>query len=216
MSIDINGFLVKLLVSLPAIMIGFTFHEFAHAIVADKLGDKTPRFQGRLTLNPIAHIDPLGLIAIIIVGLGWAKPVETNPKAYKNFYRDDLKVSLAGPVANLMIVIIFSVIRQILYINGFESRAMVNPTMFVILEIIIQIISINSLLFFFNLMPLPGLDGFHILRDFFPKAVYKISGNIYRYQFFILAVFIIFLAPYLVVIPSEALVNSLFKILNIF
>ena len=78
---------------IPAILLAFTFHEYAHAITADRLGDKTPRFQGRLTLNPIVHIDPMGFLLILLVGFGWAKPVQTNPSAYKNYYKDDLKVS---------------------------------------------------------------------------------------------------------------------------
>ena len=92
--------LQKLLI-LPALLIGFTVHEYAHAYMADKLGDKTPRFQGRLTFNPLAHIDPMGFFMILFVGFGWAKPVQTNRSAYRNYYKDDLKVSIAGPLSNL-------------------------------------------------------------------------------------------------------------------
>ena len=106
---DTQQILGKILM-IPAILLAFTFHEYAHAITADRLGDKTPRFQGRLTLNPIAHIDPIGFILILIAGFGWAKPVETNPSAYKNYYKDDLKVSIAGPIANLILGIIFAIL----------------------------------------------------------------------------------------------------------
>ena len=95
---------------IPAILLAFTFHEYAHAITADRLGDKTPRFQGRLTLNPIAHIDPIGFLLILLVGFGWAKPVQTNPSAYKNYYKDDLKVSIAGPIANLILGFLFAIL----------------------------------------------------------------------------------------------------------
>ena len=94
------------LIIIPAIIIAFTFHEYAHAKVADKLGDKTPRFQGRLTLNPAKHIDPIGFILVLIMGFGWAKPVETNPSMFKDYYKDDLKVSLAGPMMNLLLSIV--------------------------------------------------------------------------------------------------------------
>ena len=83
-------FIYNKLVMIPAILLAFAFHEFAHAIVADMLGDKTARFEGRLTLNPMAHIDPIGFLMIILVGFGWAKPVNTNPSAYKKYYRDEM------------------------------------------------------------------------------------------------------------------------------
>ena len=86
-------YLLNIILMIPGMLIAFTFHEYAHAFVADKLGDKTPRFQGRLTLNPLVHIDPMGFLAVIIFRFGWAKPVQTNPSAYKNYYKDDLKVN---------------------------------------------------------------------------------------------------------------------------
>ena len=102
-----------MILMIPGMLIAFTFHEYAHAYVADKLGDKTPRFQGRLTLNPIAHIDPIGFIAVLIFSFGWAKPVQTNPSAYKNYHKDDLKVSLAGPIANFLVAIVTSINTRI-------------------------------------------------------------------------------------------------------
>ena len=110
-----NGLLDMILI-IPAMLVAFTFHEYAHALVADRLGDKTPRFQGRLTLNPLAHIDPFGFIAVLVFGFGWAKPVQTNPSAYKDYRKDDLKVSLAGVTANLIVAIIAAVIYA-LYIK---------------------------------------------------------------------------------------------------
>ncbi len=102
--------ILNMILMIPGMLIAFTFHEYAHAYVADKLGDKTPRFQGRLTLNPIAHIDPIGFIAVLIFSFGWAKPVQTNPSAYKNYHKDDLKVSLAGPIANFLVAIVVALI----------------------------------------------------------------------------------------------------------
>ena len=109
-----RGFdLQQIILTIPAILIGFTFHEYAHAKMADKLGDKTPRFQGKLTLNPFVHIDPLGFLFILIAGIGWAKPVETNPSAFKRYYKDDLKVSLAGPIANFIVAVVAAVLYGI-------------------------------------------------------------------------------------------------------
>ncbi|MBK1813674.1 site-2 protease family protein [Clostridium sp. YIM B02505] len=177
--------LLELILIIPAILIGFTFHEYAHAKVADMLGDKTPRFQGRLTLNPLAHIDPIGLIMILIVKFGWAKPVQINRRAFKNGYKDDLKVTIAGPLANLLVAIIFSVIFGLAYkfyfINNYTDITNI------IVQILNLIIIINVNLFVFNLLPLPGLDGFGILEDLFPSTFSRIADSLYRYQFIIFA-----------------------------
>ena len=170
---DTQAILYKILM-IPAILIAFTFHEYAHAIVADKLGDKTPRFQGRLTLNPIAHIDPMGFILILLTGFGWAKPVQTNPTSYKNYYRDDLKVSFAGPFANLIIGFIFSIFTVMFW----KYSPMQGTVYTIVLEISKIIVSINCMLFFLNLVPVPGFDGYHIIRDLFPKAFYNMSDTL--------------------------------------
>ena len=175
---DTTEILFKVL-TIPAILLAFTFHEYAHAITADRLGDKTPRFQGRLTLNPIAHIDPIGFILILLVGFGWAKPVQTNPSAYKNYYKDDLKVSLAGPLANLVLGFIFALLG-VLFEKFSPLQGGLNGIIISILYITAQL---NCLLFFLNLVPIPGFDGFHIVRDLFPKFFYNLSDAIYRYQF---------------------------------
>ncbi|MGH4118395.1 site-2 protease family protein [Clostridium sp.] len=189
-----------LILMIPAILIAFTFHEFAHAITADRLGDKTPRFQGRLTLNPISHIDPMGFILILLVGFGWAKPVQTNPSAYKNYYKDDLKVSLAGPMANLILGFVFAILAM-LFFKFSPIQGALNG---VIIKILALTGSINCLLFFLNLVPVPGFDGFHILRDLFPKFFYNISDSITRYQF------LIFIALILPILPGG---NSVFSLI---
>lgn len=184
---SINDKALAIIISIPAILIAFTFHEYAHAIVADKLGDKTPRFQGRLTLNPISHIDPIGFILILLIGFGWAKPVETNPSAYKNYYKDDLKVSVAGPLANLLVGFVFAFVTMILY-KVLPS----NNLTYLLIRIASTVSSINCMLALLNLIPIPGFDGFHILRDLFPKAFYNISDSLYRYQ---LIIFIVLAMP---------------------
>lgn len=212
-----NDILIKILY-IPAILIAFTFHEFAHAWTADRLGDKTPKFQGRLSLNPFVHIDIMGFIMILLFGFGWAKPVQTNPTVYKNYYKDDLKVSFAGPLANLIVAVVFIILSIPFYFININSqvidliRAIVNIT-----------VSLNCLLFILNLIPIPGFDGFHILRDLFPKIVYKLPNEVYRYQFIIFLIFIMPILPgrtslfdYIVGIPSlylEMLLRMPFTIL---
>ncbi|WP_164945615.1 site-2 protease family protein [Clostridium sp. FP1] len=193
---------------IPAILIAFTFHEYAHAITADRLGDKTPRFQGRLTLNPIAHIDPMGFILILLVNFGWAKPVETNPSAYKNYYKDDLKVSAAGPIANLILGFVFAILTVL-----FAKFSPINGALGKIIFEILKITGyLNCVLFFLNLVPIPGFDGFHIVRDLFPKFFYNISDSVTRYQFPIFIILMLPLLPggqsvfyYLVQVPGSLL-----------
>lgn len=182
--------ILNIILMIPAMLIAFTFHEYAHALVADRLGDKTPRFQGRLTLNPIAHIDPFGFIAVLLFKFGWAKPVQTNPSAYKNYYKDDLKVSLAGPIANILVAIVTSVIFA-LYINFIYGILPVTLAK-VIYSMIQLIIVINVNIGIFNLIPIPGLDGFSVLRDLLPKRFYSFEEKFYQYQMPIMLLFIFF------------------------
>lgn len=206
------NFLLSKIIMIPAILLGFTFHEYAHAKMADKLGDKTPRFQGRLTLNPMAHLDPIGTFCIIFFGIGWAKPVQVNPSAFKNFYKDDLKVSLAGPVANLIVAFFGTILYILLSILG--GYGIITGTLFsVLFSMAGQIVWINIVLFVFNLLPLPGLDGFSIFRDLAPKHFYKMSDSIYRYQFVIFLAIIFFAGP-IIKIPANFIMNLLYSIVG--
>ena len=204
---------------IPAILIAFTFHEYAHAFMADRLGDKTPRFQGRLTLNPIVHIDPIGFILILIMGFGWAKPVETNPSAYKNYYMDDLKVSAAGPIANLILGFVFTILT-VLYLKYSPTQG----ELFDIISNMLQLAAyINCMLFFLNLVPIPGFDGYHIVRDLYPKFFYNLPDIITRYQSILFIVLILPILPggqsvfyYIVQVPAQWLFNIFFNIATIF
>jgi Zn-dependent protease len=209
--------ILNMVLMIPAILIAFTFHEYAHAITADRLGDKTPRFQGRLTLNPIAHIDPMGFILILVMGFGWAKPVETNPSAYKNYYKDDLKVSIAGPIANLIIGFIFAILYVLL------EKYLPQGEVYSIILLILQYTGyLNCILFFLNLVPIPGFDGFHIVRDLYPKFFYNLSDSVLRYQFLIFMVLILPILPggqsvfyYLVQVPGSWLFSVFTNIVGI-
>lgn len=209
-----NEIILNKILIIPGILIGLTFHEFSHAFVADRLGDKTAKFQGRLTLNPFTHIDIIGFIMILIVGFGWAKPVEINPNAFKNRNRDDLKVSAAGPLANLIIAFLAALLTVFLYKFVFSSNDY-NLVSNIILKIVLYIVNINCMLFVFNLIPIPGLDGFHILRDLFPSIYYNISDTVYKYQLIILLIFVATpIANYVVGIPSMAIYREFMNIAN--
>lgn len=202
------------IIMIPAILLAFTFHEFAHAKVADVLGDKTPRFQGRLTLNPIKHIDPIGFLLIILVGFGWAKPVETNPSAYKNYYKDDLKVSLAGPLTNLVLSFLGCLLWMLLIMNIKVFAFLPISILVVISDMLRAIFTINACLFIFNLLPLPGLDGFAVLRDLAPSTFNRISDSIYRYQGIIMILIVVAGSRFLSV-PVVYVQNFIMKIVSV-
>lgn len=177
-----NFDLVRILEFLPGIIIGLTVHEFCHALVALKCGDSTARDQGRITLNPLKHIDPIGFLMLIIAGFGWAKPVQFNEQNLRNPKADVIKIALAGPLSNAVIAMVISIAFVLLFPL---SHPVLSPTLLIVQEILWYGISINWALFIFNLIPLPPLDGSHLLLSVFKKhpAVYN---GIYRYGSFLL------------------------------
>lgn len=178
-----SGFINKLLF-LPGIIIGITFHEAAHGYVSHWLGDPTPKSKGRLSINPLAHIDPMGFIALLLVGFGWGKPVMIDPRYYKNPKRDELLVSLAGVTTNLIIAIIFAVI-QILLIDTGAAYSMGSS--WNVVNLIIQyIVFVNLVLMCFNLLPIPPLDGFSVITQLFDLRKYDWYYKLYSNGFFIL------------------------------
>lgn len=156
----------NLLTRIPALLIAITFHEYAHGRMANSLGDPTARFQGRLTLNPMAHLDPIGLLMLWLVGFGWAKPVPVNPLNFKgNRKQGMIMVAAAGPVMNLFL--------------GFISMFFLYISFFVfnnegLIEFFRTLLSYNIILAVFNLIPIPPLDGSKILAGFLP----------YRYDYY--------------------------------
>lgn len=162
--------LMALLLTLPAVIIAITFHEFAHAWAADKLGDDTPRMQGRLNLNPISHIDPMGFMLLMFAGFGWGKPVQINPRNFNRNVRMDkgeMLVSLAGPLMNFVLAIISAFVLGAVYM--FSSPDFFFSTTGSIIYILLQqILAINIGLGVFNLIPLPPLDGSKIFINYLP------------------------------------------------
>ena len=197
--------LLVIILKIPAILIAFTAQGYAKALVADKLGDKTPRFQGRLTLNPSAHIDLIGFLMILIAGFGWTKPLNTNPSAYKRGYKDAIKVSIAAPLANLLVGFLGTILYVFTY--KFLSNILSDTIYFILINMIWLIATINISLFVFNLLPIPGLAGFEIFRDLWPKTFYKVSDKIYQYQFLIL-IAIIFIGGTILSIPVNFILNG--------
>jgi Zn-dependent protease len=173
--------LTEMLKIVPAAVIGLTVHEFSHAFAAYKLGDNTAKNDGRLTLNPLKHIDWLGFFLIVIAGFGWAKPVVFNPENLKNKHRDEIIISLAGPVSNFILAVIFLVIARFLYFADYF-----NDTAFgmQIVNMIMIWGVINFGLFIFNLIPIPPLDGSHFYLTYLKDIHPKLMMNLYRWGTF--------------------------------
>ena len=201
---DIGGFLTNLVAGLPGIVIAMVVHEYAHARVAYALGDYTPRLQGRLTLNPAAHVDPIGLLMLFIVHFGWAKPVQINPMNFSNPRRDDILVSLAGPASNLITSFIALIILVLLAKFDFP----LSEGLLVVFNLII-IYNINFAIF--NMLPIPPLDGSHILRNLLPYEMARVYEQLERYSFIFLI--IILMTPVLsyIFVPLQRFIFWIFQ-----
>lgn len=153
---------------LPALLFALTFHEAAHAWMSLRLGDHTARMLGRLTLNPMAHLDLFGTLSVLLIGFGWAKPVPFDPRNFKNPKRDILLTAAAGPISNMILAVLSAVAFRLLLAQGFGDT-MHAGFMHSLGRIIGLSIIINLQLAFFNLIPLPPLDGSKILSGIVPN-----------------------------------------------
>jgi Zn-dependent protease len=202
---DIHGFLTGLLIRVPGILIGITIHEYAHGLVAYWRGDNTAKNAGRLSLNPLAHLDLLGTIMLAFGPFGWAKPVPVNYYNLNKPKRDMILVSLAGPVSNILLAFIIG------FIMRFNMSALSTSSLPYIFDILKIAFVINIGLSFFNLLPIPPLDGSNILMGFLPNK--KIPGylNAMRYvpMIFVVCIVIEWMIPSISIISW--ILNPLFK-----
>ncbi len=189
---------------LPGIIIGLSFHEFAHAWMSDKLGDPTPRRQGRVTVNPLAHIDPIGFLALLLVGFGWGKPVQIDPGYYKHRRRDEFLVGIAGVTMNLLLAVIFSIPARAM-VKAFSGVA-ASDLIYNIYLMLFYVVSINIVLMIFNLIPCPPLDGWGILTQIFRLDRYSWWYKVYQYGTWILLALIVFNVTDLIITPLVSLI----------
>lgn len=177
--------------ALPGVIVAMTFHEFAHAWVATKLGDDTPRLQGRLNLNPLSHIDPVGLICLLLLGFGWGKPVQINSRNFNGKYslsKAEAMVAAAGPIMNFIIAFVCLIIFEVFSL----TVTITTSTTILISSILSSIILVNLGLGVFNLIPIYPLDGSKILNHFLP---YKTKEWLMNNQF-ILTIIVFFIVFY--------------------
>lgn len=197
--------LTGLIAGLPGLVIALVIHEYAHAKAADVMGDFTPRMTGRLTLNPMAHIDPIGLIMLLVVRFGWAKPVMINARNFRNWRQGELLVAVAGPVANLIVAFISLLAMAVLFKLGMFSEG--------VRLVLSMMVLFNINFAIFNMLPLPPLDGSKVLMVLLPGSLaYKLM-SLERYSFIILI--FLMMTPFLtmILIPLQRLVLSVFNLI---
>ena len=186
---DLSAQIQELVLMIPAILFAVTFHEVAHGWTAEKLGDPTARLAGRLTLNPVSHIDPIGALMFVIAKFGWAKPVPVNPYNLRHPVRDMMWVAAAGPAANLVLAALSLLVVQLLnpVLRGSEIQFFTQP----ILGILLWTYLLNLHLAAFNLIPIPPLDGSQILKGFLPRGALSQYERLEPYGFILLILFLI-------------------------
>lgn len=195
--------LMGLIAGLPGLLIALVVHEYAHARVADAMGDFTPRLTGRLTLNPKAHIDPIGLVMLLVAHFGWAKPVMINPRNFRDWKKGELLVALAGPASNLAVAFVSLIAMAMFFkLEIFSTGIQLVLSMLVLYNINFAI---------FNMLPLPPLDGSKVLMVLLPdEYAYKLM-SLERYSFIILIA--LMMTPVLtgILIPMQQLILSTFN-----
>lgn len=196
--------LMSIIAGLPGLLLALVLHEYAHARVAVAMGDFTPKLTGRLTLNPMAHIDPIGLLMLLVCRFGWAKPVMVNPRNFKDMKKGNILVALAGPAANFLTAFVTLFIMMVLFKMGMLNTVGIKT-------VLSMIVLFNINFGIFNLIPLPPLDGSKILLEFLPgELAYKYMG-LERYSFIILIVLIMTPVLSSILVPLSGLILHIFE-----
>lgn len=202
---DPAAFFQALILKVPALLLAVTVHEVAHGWIADRLGDPTARLQGRLTLNPLPHIDPIGALAFVLAGFGWAKPVPVNAANLRHPLRDMAWVAAAGPVSNLIAAFVGLVAFVLLRRVG-DLPFVAEP----LGGMLLYVYQFNLVLALFNLIPLPPLDGGHFLPYFLPRGSWSLLHQLEQYGPFLLLLLVISGATRYILGPPFELVSGLY------
>lgn len=201
--------LIDFLYFLPALLLSLAIHEFGHAFVAYKLGDRSQKAQGRLTLSPFAHIDWFGFLSIALIGIGWGKPVMVDDRNFKKRGKGNMLVALAGPMFNLGLALIVTLLVKVLLIAGVFDAVITSSVLAIIFEILLLTIQFNIIFAVFNLIPLPPFDGSKVLYYFLPYKAKQWFDKLEQYSFWILLVLFITDAYVYIIEPAYAVIGGL-------
>ncbi len=210
---NFQDLLFVVLLQYPCLLLSLCIHEAAHGAVANWCGDPSARLLGRVTLNPLPHIDPIGTVVMPLAMMllpgagflvGWAKPVPFNPRNLRNMRRDPVLIALAGPASNLLTAIVAALSLHVLVLTlgGTEAD---SQALYIFVRIILSLIVVNVALAVFNLIPLPPLDGHHVLEYFLPRSAQRYLDAVTPYSM----ILIILMAPYVLRPPMTLLMNLL-------
>jgi Zn-dependent protease len=202
---DPAGAVQVLLLMIPGLLLAVTVHEVAHGWVADRLGDPTARLAGRLTLNPLPHIDPLGALAFVLAGFGWARPVPVSARNLRRPVRDMAWVAAAGPLSNFLVAFL-GLVALVLISRVLDAPFVARP----VAGMLRFVYTFNLGLAIFNLIPLPPLDGGHFLPYFFPRRSWPLLARLEQYGPLILLLLVFSGATRYIVGPLFGLVNALY------
>ena len=205
MNFDFNTFMQQLIIQAPPLLFALTVHEFAHGYVAWRLGDPTAKNVGRLTLNPLKHLDPLGVLAFIIMKIGWAKPVPVDPRYFRHPQRDMLLVALAGPGSNVILAVASAALAHLLVALHFLPFFFLQP----LVAMLAASVWINIMLAVFNCIPIPPLDGSKVLMGLLPPHAARAYARLEPFGFFILLALFYTGAIGWVILPIIRFSNSL-------
>ncbi len=213
---EISSYVVSLLLSLPIVLLALSLHELAHGYVAYKCGDPTARNYGRLTLNPLRHLDPVGFGCMLLVGFGWANPVPVNSRYFRKPRRDMILVALAGPVSNLLLAIVFLLLYRFVGVGIIFEQMLTASSQFAfnalwcLLQMMYAGIYMNVALAVFNLLPIPPLDGSRVLFILLPYRIYaKIAP--YQNRITLVLLLVLLLGPYVGFEPIAWLTDLILK-----
>ncbi len=176
------NYIIDKIVMIPMVLIALMFHELAHGWVSIRLGDPTPKYQGRMTLNPLAHLDPVGTLLMVLTGFGWAKPVEINPRYYRDPKKGMALTALAGPVTNFLLAVAAMLIYGVIFVIYLKTGIFAN-SMSSISYLVMRFVMLNLCFMVFNFIPIPPLDGSRILGVFLSNSAYFKLQQYERYSF---------------------------------
>lgn len=206
---DPKTYFFNMLLTLPGIVVGLSFHEFAHAFASNAFGDPTPKAQGRLTINPAKHIDPFGFFALIFCGFGWGVPVQIDNRYYKRPRLDEFIVSVAGVTMNLIIAIVFAFISRFAINLWGRDVILTDSVQGLAIKILLYVVMINITLMIFNLIPVPPLDGFGLVTELFNLRKTGWYYTVYQYGGLVLLLLLLFGVVSRILYPLTSSVYSM-------